>query len=381
MARKVEREQTTLRDHETLVLRAAAELPPVCAAVGQDDYLRSRALAAFRRAWLAAHPAGDVVAIRGAGEAKPARLPDVTREFAGGSLFTKDKLVTVRQADRVLFPGAGAASESRATDAGDEKSAAKPGNWEKNFLERIDSPPAGAWLFLELPSLPKNRTLGKRLAAAAFTIPCPKATAREIPAFLRARAREGGFGLDDAAADLLLRAHGTELGVLAAEIDKLGLFAPEGSDIDRAMVKEFLTGSVEYDIFAFTNAVESRDAGAAAYYSRRITSQGARDQRGKREDGEKTSHKALAMLASSVTLMLRAKVSAARRESADDFARAESLSPWRGARIFESAGQYSLRELRRMAAFMADQVRRTHDTGGDAQLALETTATVLTRGF
>lgn len=375
MARKFEQDQPSLREHENLLKSACGELPALSAAVGADSWLRSRAVRAFREAWLGAHPDGDIVTLRGVGEARQVRLPDLIREFSGGSLFSRDKLVIVRQAEKILFPGSGG------VDAGEAEAASgKPGNWEKAFLERVDNPPSGAWLFLECASLPRNRTLGKRLSAAVRTIPCPQPNAREIPVFLREWAQGLGRGLGDEAADLLLRAYGTDLGQLTAEIGKLALFAPEGRDVDADMVREFLTGSIEYDIFAFTNAVEARDSHTAVMYSRRITGQGARDQKGKREDGEKTAHKVMVILAGTMGQMLRARVTMAKGGTPDEFAREEKLSPWRAGRLFESAGRFSLRELRRMVSFMADQVRRTHDTGGDVQLSLETAAVVLTGG-
>lgn len=371
MARK--KEQPTLAQHEDALRQAEEELPPLCAAVGADAFLRARAAQVFRNAWLARHPEGDTVTLRGVGEATPVRIPDITREFSGGSLFSQDKLVIVRQADRVLFPSAagGGADAAPVTQA-------KPGQWEKTFLDRIDNPPADAWLFLECASLPGNRVLGKHLAGSLFVIPCPQPTARELPGFLREQARAQGRGLKDEAADLLVRAHGADVGLLMAEVEKLSLFAPEGASIDADMVRQFLTGRIEYEIFAFTNAVEARHAQEAVLYSRRITGQGARDQKGKREDGEKTAHKVLVILAGTIGQLLRAKVAMACGLGPDEFARDEKLSTWRADRLFESARRFAMPELRRMTAYMADQVRRAHDTGGNVQLAVEQIAVMLT---
>lgn len=371
MAKK--NEQATLRQHEAALRQAEKELPPLCAAVGPEPFLRARAVMAFRNAWLKNHENGDTVTLRGVGEANPVRLPDIVREFSGGSLFSKDKLVLVRQAERILFStSSNAESETSGT------SQAKPGQWEKSFLERIDNPPSDSWLFLETASLPGNRVLGKRLAATVFIIPCPSPTARELPVFLRDQAAEQGRGLEDEAADLLVRAHGSDVGRLMTEIEKLSLFAPEGGVIDADMVRQFLTGSIEYEIFAFTNAVEARNAREAVLYSRRITSQGARDQKGKREDGEKTAHKVLIILAGTIAQLLRAKVAMSSGSGATEFSRDEKLSPWRAEKLFESARRFSMPELRRMTTYMADQVRRAHDTGGNVQLAVEQIAVMLT---
>ena len=372
MALRKGKDQAGMRDHQEALASARADLPPLIAVSGENEFLRARAVADIRDAWLARYPDGDIALLRGSGEARQANLPDITRELSGGSLFAKEKLVIVRQAERILFPQSSQAAESGETPAG------KGGDREKAFIERLEKPGQLIWLVTETAQLPKNRTLGKRMAEHCLVVPCPTPTQRDIPVFLQARGRELGHGIDDAAVDLLMRAHGADLGLLSAEMDKLALFAGEGTDIDADMVGKFLTGTIEFDIFGFTNAVEARNAREALFYARRITMQGARDQKGKKEDGEKSAHRIMAMLAGTVQSLLRARVSLARGVDAGDFAAREKLSPWRAERLCQASRNFSLRELRVMAAFAADQVRRSHDTGGDVQLALELMAVKFT---
>lgn len=372
MAVRKGRDQAGIRDHQEALASARANLPPLVTISGENEFLRSRAVADVRDAWLERYPGGDIILIRGSGEARPATLPDVTRELSGGSLFAKEKLVIVRQGERIFFPQSTQAAEQSEAPAG------KGGDREKAFVERLEKPGQRIWLVAETAQLPKNRTLGKRMAEHCFAVPCPNPTGRDIPLFLQARGRELGHGIDDAAVDLLMRAHGADLGQLSAEMDKLALFAGEGADIDADMVGKFLTGTMEFDIFGFTNAVEARNAKDALFYARRITMQGARDQKGKKEDGEKSAHRIMAMLAGTVQSLLRARVALARGIDAGDFAAREKLSPWRAERLCQASRNFSLRELRGMAAFAADQVRRSHDTGGDVQLALELMAVKFT---
>ncbi len=366
--------QPTLNDHRRALEQAAADLPPLAIVFGECEFLRSSAIVRLRDAWLQKYPAGDISFIRAAGEGRIVTVSDITRELSGGSLFAKDKLVVVRQADRLLFPTSGKAAEE--ADAGD---ASGRGDREKAFVACLEKPAARTWLAIESPSLPRNRVLGKKVAETCFPIPCPQPNAREIPAWLLERAAGLGKRLDDEAIDLLHRAHGQDLGVLAGELEKLALFAGDGPDIDAAMVGEFLTGTIEFDIFGFTNAVEARNARQAVFYARRIAMQGTRDQRGKREDGEKSAHKVLAMVAGTVQGLLKARVALAAGMKSGDFASAEKLAPWRAGKLLEAAGRFELPELRRNAAYTADQMRRAHDTGGDALLSLELLAVKLTR--
>ncbi len=362
-----------LRESRQALEQAVAELPRLVAIWGECDFLRAEAAARLRRAWLEKFPGGDTATIRGQGEGRPVGTPDILRELSGGSLFAREKLVLVRQAERLLFPTRGGAGGEEGAGAD-----AAPADRDKAFLDGLERQPAATWLFLESAQLPKNRTLGKRLAAAAFLIPCPEPTQREIPGWLAERAAGLGKRLDDAAVDLLVRAHGADPGVLAGELEKLALFAGEAADIGAGVVGEFLTGRIEFDIFGFTNAVEARDRRQAVMYARRIALQGTRDQRGKREDGERSAHKALSMLAGTVQGLVRARVALARRLPAADFAAEERLSPWRAEKLLEAARRFELPELRKMLGAAAEQLRRAHDTGGDALLALETLAVRLT---
>lgn len=362
------KEQASLRDHQRALDAVCGELPPLVAIAGECEFLRAGAVAAYREAWLARYARGDVATLRAVGEARPAGLADVVAELSGASLFAKEKLVLVRQAERIFFS---AAAQGREKPSGDREAA---------FTGLLENPPARIWLVVESSQLPKNRTMGKRLSEHCRLVPCPLPTGRDIPAWLAGRARAEGKRMDDAAVDLLTRAHGTDLGVLAAELEKLILFAGEDDAIDAGTVSEFLTGSVEFDIFGFTNAVEARDAEQAVRFARRIATQGTRDQRGKREGAESSAHKVMSMLAGTVRGLLRARVALARGADAGSFASEEGISPWRAGRLLEASARFSLRELRLMAAYAAEQMRSAHDTGGDPLLSLELMAVRFTSG-
>lgn len=372
MAVKKAREQTGVREYRKALASAEESLPPTVVIFGDNEFLRAAAATTLRDAWLRAHPDGDIISLRGSGEARQAGIGDITRELSGGSLFAGDKLVVVRQAERILFPQAGGAAPG-------EPDSGKGGGREKAFLDRLDDPAPRIWLLLETAQLPRNRTVGKRMAERSFLVPCPNPTPRDVPAFLRARAETLGNPIDDEAADMLARTHGTDLGALQAELDKLAIFAGEGRPIDAGMVAEFMTGSVEFDLLAFTNAVEARDPDQAILYARRITRQGARDQKGKKENGEKSSHRTMAIMAGTVQNLLRARLALALGMNAADFAAKEKLNPWRAGKLMDASRKFTLRELRRMAAHTADQMRFSHDTGGDVAFSLESMAVLFTR--
>lgn len=355
------RNQPGLGDHRQALAQCLDTLPPVTAVWGEADFLRAEAVAEYRRAWLERYPGGDIVVLRGAGEARPVGIADIVAELSGGSLFGNDKLVLVRQAEKVLFPG---------RDGAPEPAADKAVEREARLLAQLEKPSGRIWLVLETRSLPKNRTLGKKIAAVSFSVPCPPPQPREIPAWLRTRLE--GRSITPEAVELLLAAHGPDLGVLAGEADKLVLRAGDGDRIDADMVREFLTGRVELDVFGYTNAIEERNLRQALYYARRITLHGTRDQKGKKEDGRRSSEKILALLANTVTGLYRAGAALAAGKSAAEFATEDRIaSPWRAGKLMDAAGNFRPGELGAMTGFLADQMRQVHDTGGDPLLALE----------
>ncbi len=359
----------SLRDYQRALDQALASVPHLVAVYGECEFLRHKAIVRLRDAWLQANPSGDVVQLRGAGDTRSS-LNDITSEMSGGSLFATDKLVLVRQAEKILFP--------TSADTGDASGAR--GEREKALLDFVERPAAHIWLLLETATLPKNRTLGKKLAAACYAIPCPNPSQRDIPLWLAAQAKGLGKRLDAEAADMLQSAYGTDLGLLSGEVEKLALYSGDNPTIDAAMAGQFLTGTIEFDIFSFTNALEARNLPGAMHFARRIVIQGARDQKGKKEGGERSAHRIMALVAGTVQNLLKARVALASGSDAGSFASAEKLSPWRAEKLLDAAGRFGLPELRRLASLTADQLRRAHDTGGDVLLSLELLAVHIAGG-
>lgn len=373
MARSGEKPpKESLRDYRLALQKAETDFPRLVVAQGESEFLRSEASRRFREAWLAGHPDGSVIAIHGGDGNRAAGLGALCRELAGGSLFGNVKLVLARQAEKILFPGGEA--ESRTEELDDNRRKGEEGD----FLERAENPSPCVWLFIETSTLPKNRILGKRLASAAHRIPCPLPNQSEIPEWLAERAKGLGKKIDPGAAEMLLQAHGSDLGILAVELEKLALFADDSSPINGNILEKFMTGSAAFDIFGFGNAVEAGDRLQAILLARRIGTQGARDRDGRREAGENTAHRVLSMLSSTLRLLLLAKTADIRRLGPGAFAAEEKLSPMRAKRLMETARRFEPSGLRRMLARAVEETRRVHDTGGDVLLSLETMAILLT---
>jgi DNA polymerase III delta subunit len=81
---------------------------------------------------------------------------------------------------------------------------------------------------------------------------------REIPIWLRAKAKSRGFGLSEEAADYMLGTMGPDLGMLSSEIDKCALIGK--AEIEKKDIMEIMEGKRTYSAFALVDALRARDA-------------------------------------------------------------------------------------------------------------------------
>jgi DNA polymerase-3 subunit delta len=81
---------------------------------------------------------------------------------------------------------------------------------------------------------------------------------RDIPAWIKLRAREKGIGMSDGAVDYLVGAIGTDLGLLSSEIDKCALIGK--ADISKEDIIEIIESKRTYNAFALVDALGAKDA-------------------------------------------------------------------------------------------------------------------------
>jgi DNA polymerase-3 subunit delta len=227
-------------------------------------------------------------------------------------------------------------------------------------------------LIIECEKLPKNRVIGKALAANSLVVPCPiLSRSGDVATWLQMAAKETGKRLEAGVSDILFTAHGGQLGKLHGELQKLSIYVGQKETIQSEDVEAFLSGSVEFDVFGLTNSIEARDLGGALGFAKRICMQGTRDADGKKSDGQASAHRTLSMLASTIEGILGARVAMGQGASREDVASAVGTTPWRAERLMAAAGRYSIADLRRIVRTLAEEMRSTHDTGGDISFSLE----------
>jgi DNA polymerase III delta subunit len=81
---------------------------------------------------------------------------------------------------------------------------------------------------------------------------------KEIPSWLKAKAKSKGFEIPDAAADYLIGTVGPDLGLLSSEIEKCTLIGKKV--IEKKDIAEIIEGKRKYGIFDLVDAIRAGDA-------------------------------------------------------------------------------------------------------------------------
>ncbi len=368
MAKK--KTDASLHDHQAALAQTCADLPHAVVIFGEESYLRQQAIRRIQSALEGKHPGLQTDIYHGAAAANEsgAKLSEILLELSSTSLFAREKLVIMRRADRILFPANPTEEDSAA------KSSPRPNrkNPQQALADFLDVSHDATWLVIECEKLNRQRKLGKTLAARARLVPCPAINKlTEVATWVNTAAKEMGKQVERDAVELLYSSHGGNLGHLHSELTKLVTYVGDRTKIRLQDVEAFFSGSLEFDVFSLTNAVEARDLKTALLFARRIIDQGTRNTAGNRNDGQSSAHMALAMLSKSMQNILRTRVLSVKNKSLDSLAAGLGMPTWRARHLATAAKKYPVRDLRRAIRFLAEAIHGSHDTGGDVALSLE----------
>lgn len=359
----------TFKDHESAIAEAVSILPPIIVIEGEEEYLRGRAIESIKSALTKTHPEISEITFHGPQSQGEGRFDfrDIIQELNSSSLFSSEKIVTFRRAERALFnPGA---------SSDDGKKSTIP----ESFIDYLKNPAEGNFLLLEIKKINRQRIIGKALTKV-FTIHCPLLSRQvDVANWLKTLAKKSGKELDRNAIDMLYTAHGGNLGALATEVEKLILFTGENPTITAEDAKEFMSGSVEFSIFELTGAIESRDMKKAIYYARLIIDQGSKSRTGEKIDAEGSVRMALSLIAGKLEDLLKASAARASRQSAAELAKTAGMSPWQAEKMMDAARNFTIRDLRIALDSIATEMHSANNTGSDSRLSLERAVIACTR--
>lgn len=184
---------------------------------GDDEFLKSEAIAALRHSLLAGDEEGFAVS-EFAGD--KVQLRDVRDALSAVSLFGSGRrLVVVKDADAFVS------------------------RYRSELEDYVAKPTRDAVLVLEVTTWPSNTRLAKAVASVGQAIDCAAPNERKLKPWLVRRAKERHeLRLEAAAADALCERLPPEPGILVQELAKLALLAGDHRVIDEQLVRTHVGG-------------------------------------------------------------------------------------------------------------------------------------------
>ncbi len=186
---------------------------------GDDVYLRREVSASIARSVLGAE-ADELAVSRFEGNA--ASLADVMDELRTLPFFSRRRIVIVADADPFVTKN------------------------RKELESYVDAPSGAGVLVLMVKSWPATTNLARQVAAAGLPLDCNSPPEKELVPWLIHHASKQDAVLETDAARLLLELVGGEVGLLAAEVEKLAVYVGEARRIRRADVSRMVeAGRIE----------------------------------------------------------------------------------------------------------------------------------------
>ena len=223
-------------------------LLPVYLFVGDEQWLRDRAIAAVRASALGSGIAAFNEDKFTAGEAPVSRIVSAARTVP---MMAPKRYVLVRSLER-WEKGDGEEDDDRASPL-DE------------LNEYAASPIDSTCMVLVATKLDGRRRLMNQARKQGFLVECNPLEARELIDLVVSMADERGNPIDPETAALLAELVGPEVSPVADAIERLSLFVGQGKPIDEEAVRQCVTRLRAADTWGVVAAVQRRDvAGALA---------------------------------------------------------------------------------------------------------------------
>lgn len=213
---------------------------PVYVISGGDPYLVRESIAAVaQRVFPEGDAAGGITRFAGA----QATLADVRDELFTLPFFSKRRLVMVEEADTFVT------------------------KYRKDLETYIGSPSESGTLLLQVKTWTATTNLAKLVNQLGLAIDCSpmndRQTGRVVTWLMEYARTRCDARLEKPAANLLVELAGLEIGILAAEIEKLAVYAGESKRIERADVAKMVDAGRVETIWKVLDAAAVGQAAAA----------------------------------------------------------------------------------------------------------------------
>ncbi len=226
-----------MRGLEWLRGSSTQPLKPVYIIHGDDPYLRHEAFKAIVQAVI---PGDDADIGVSRFEGATVTLADVMDELRTLPFFSKRRVVLVDDADPFVT------------------------SHRKELEAYVESPGESGNLILMVKSLPSNTRLAKLTAKSGLAIDCSSPGESDLLPWMTNHAAALDSKLEPAAARLLLELVGAELGMLAAEIDKLSIYTADSGTIRRDDVARLVEAGRLESVWKVLDAATEGNGGLAA---------------------------------------------------------------------------------------------------------------------
>jgi DNA polymerase-3 subunit delta len=230
-----------MRAFEWLRDTSVHPLKAVYVIFGDDVYLRREAARGI--IGLALGEQADEMAVSRF-EGKTSSLADVLDELRTLSFFARRRVVVVEEADPFVT------------------------KYRAELETYVQSPAKSGVLVLLVKSFPSNTRLAKLVAAGGLTLDCGNPGEKDlVPWLIHLAATKHGAELDSGAARLLVELVGAEVGILAAEVEKLSVYVASTGRIERDDVSRMVeAGRIE----TVWKVLEAATVGQAAAATRQL---------------------------------------------------------------------------------------------------------------
>lgn len=240
----------------------------------------------------------------------------------------------------------------------------------QTLLGYLSDPAPDACLVITAAKVDRKRKLYKTLTAGKGAVSCEPPKESILPGWLQKRARAAGYTLDSDAARLMVDRVGPKPGLLAAELDKVLIYAGENRKVSAKDTAEVVGDVRMENVFELTEALKGKN-----------TQQAIRLLHNQLEHGEDPL-KVLGTIAWQFRFIWEVKHYQAKKIPPLKIAEAMGSRPFMVEKAMRYTGKFSPRELRQGFQNLARADRELKTTGNPPLGVLETLVLklCLTRG-
>lgn len=242
-----------------------------------------------------------------------------------------------------------------------EKSKEKVDHNLTKFEAYLKEPAPYTVLVISAPyeKLDERKKITKELKRNAEIVEAKKLSEQELKKWVAERAKVSGIEFEANAIDQLLALVGTNMFMIAGEVDKLSLYAAEEKRVDAALVDKLVARSLEQNIFTLIEKVVQRrlDEALRIYYD--LLKQ------------NEEPIKILALLAGQFRLIYQVKELSRRGYGQQQIAGYLKTHPFRVKLALGQAGKFSDEELSNLMKLLADADYQMKTGGMNKSLLIE----------